>query len=218
MDGHSLTWIGVNNKMNSEKSNAGDVLIVDDVPEDLTILRKMLEEQNYRVRPAINGTVALRAVSSSPPEIILLDILMPEMDGYEFCQRLKSDEKTKFIPVIFISALAELNEKVKAFSLGGVDYITKPFQDKEILTRVKTHLTIRRLQQHLEEKNNKLQKTLDEIKTLQGIIPICASCKNIRDDEGFWKQVEVYFTERSDAMFSHSVCPDCREKLYADIM
>jgi len=178
----------------------------------------MLEEQNYRVRPAINGAVALRAVSSSPPEIILLDILMPEMDGYEFCQQLKSSERTKSIPVIFISALAELNAKVKAFSLGGVDYITKPFQDKEVLVRVKTHLTIRRLQKHLEKKNNKLQRALDEIKTLQGIIPICGSCKNIRDDEGFWNQVEVYFTERSDAMFSHSVCPGCKEKLYADIM
>ncbi len=204
--------------MSGEKINAGDVLIVDDAPEDLTILRKMLEEKNYRVRPAINGEIALRAVSSSQPEIILLDIRMPEMDGYEFCQQLKSGEKTKSVPVIFISALAELNDKVKAFSLGGVDYITKPFQDKEVLARVKTHLTIRRLQQHLEEKNDKLQKALDEIKTLQGLIPICGSCKKIRDDEGFWEQVEVYFTERSGAKFSHGICPDCKEKLYSDIM
>ena len=197
--------------MGSEITNAGDVLIVDDVPENLTVLKKMLEEQNYRVRPAINGEIALRAVSSSPPEIILLDIRMPGMDGYEFCRRLKSVEKTRSIPIIFISALDELNDKVKAFSLGAVDYIAKPFQEKEVIARVKTHVTIRRLQHSLEEKNNNLQKALGEIKALQGIIPICAWCKKIRDDEGFWKQVEVYFTERSDVMFSHGVCPDCKE-------
>ena len=198
--------------MNSENINAGDVLIVDDTPEALTILKKMLEEQNYRVRPAINGEVALRSVNYSPPEIILLDIRMPEMDGYELCQRLKAGEDTKSIPVIFTSALNGLEDKVKAFSLGGVDYITKPFQDKEVLARIKTHLTNRRLQQQLEKRNNKLQKALDEIKTLRGIIPICAWCKKIRDDEGFWEQVEDYFTERSDAMFSHGICPDCLEK------
>jgi PleD family two-component response regulator len=198
--------------MDSERNNAGDVLIVDDVPEILTVLKQMLEEQNYRVRPAINGEVALRAVSSSPPEIILCDIRMPEMDGYEFCRRLKSVEKTRSIPVIFISGLDELNDKVKAFSLGGVDYITKPFQEEEVIARVRTHLTIRRLQQDLEDRNDKLQKALDEIKALQGIIPICAWCKKIRDDEGFWKQVEVYFSERSDVMFSHGVCPDCKEE------
>ena len=198
--------------MGSEITNAGDVLIVDDVPENLTVLKQMLEEQNYRVRPAINGEIALRAVNSSPPEIILLDIRMPEMDGYEFCRRLKSVEKTRSIPVIFISALDELNDKVKAFSLGAVDYIAKPLQEEEVIARVKTHLTIRRLQQSLEEKNNNLQKAMGEIKALQGIIPICAWCKKIRDDEGFWKQVEVYFTERSDVMFSHGVCPDCKEE------
>jgi len=198
--------------MGSEITNAGDVLIVDDVPENLTVLKQMLEEQNYRVRPAINGEIALRAVSSSPPEIILLDIRMPGMDGYEFCRRLKSVEKTRSIPVIFISALDELHDKVKAFSLGGVDYIAKPFQEEEVIARVRTHLTIRRLQQSLEEKNDNLQKAMGEIKALQGIIPICAWCKKIRDDEGFWKQVEVYFSERSDVMFSHGVCPDCREE------
>ena len=160
--------------MNSENFNAGDVLIVDDAPESLTILKKILEEQNYRVRPAINGEIALRAVDSNPPEIILLDIRMPDMNGYEFCQRLKAGDKTKSIPVIFISSLAELDEKIKAFSLGGVDYITKPFQGKEVLVRMRKHLKIHRLQQHLEEKNDTLQKALDEVKTLQEIIPICA--------------------------------------------
>jgi CheY-like chemotaxis protein len=104
-------------KMKGDNTNAGDILIVDDTPEDLTVLKSMLEEQNYRVRPAINGEVALRAVRSYLPEIILLDILMPEKDGYEFCRQLKSCEGADSIPIIYVSALAELNDKVKPFRL-----------------------------------------------------------------------------------------------------
>ncbi len=198
--------------MKGDNTNAGDILIVDDTPEDLTILKSMLEEQNYQVRPAINGEVALRAVRSYLPEIILLDILMPEMDGYEFCRQLKSYKGTDSIPIIFISALAELNDKVKAFSSGGVDFITKPFQDKEVLARVKTHLTICRMHKQLEKKNDSLLKALIEINTLQGFIPMCAWCKKIRDDAGFWNQVDEYFAERSDATFSQGICPDCIDK------
>ena len=123
-----------------------DILIVDDTPEHLTVLRQMLAEQNYMVRPALNGEIAIKAANESPPDLILLDIRMPGMDGYEVCQQLKSEEKTRKIPVIFISALNELDDKVKAFSLGGVDYITKPFQTEEVLARIKTHLKLRNLQ------------------------------------------------------------------------
>jgi response regulator RpfG family c-di-GMP phosphodiesterase len=139
------------------------------------------------------------------------------MDGYEVCRQLKSEEKTRGIPVIFISALNELEDKVKAFSLGGVDYITKPFQAEEVLARVKTHLTLRNLQKSLEDKNTQLQKALDEIKILQGIIPICANCKKVRDDKGFWNQVETYISKHSEAEFSHSICPPCAKELYPEL-
>ena len=190
-----------------------DILIADDTPEHLTVLRQMLAEQNYMVRPALNGEIAIKAANESPPDLILLDIRMPGMDGYEVCQQLKSEEKTRKIPVIFISALNELDDKVKAFSLGGVDYITKPFQTEEVLARIKTHLTLRNLQKSLEDKNAQLQNALDEIKTLQGIIPICANCKKVRDDENYWNEVEGYL-KKLDIMLSHSVCPDCSKKLF----
>jgi PleD family two-component response regulator len=202
---------------NNQQAYIHDILIVDDTPENLTVLRQMLAEQNYMVRPALNGEIAINAVNMSSPDLILLDIRMPGMDGYEVCKQLKSEEKTRRIPVIFISALNELDDKIKAFSLGGVDYITKPFQAEEVLARVKTHLTLRSLQKSIEDKNAQLQKALDEIKTLQGIIPICANCKNVRDDKGFWNQVETYISKHSEAEFSHSICPPCAKELYPDL-
>lgn len=126
------------------------VLIVDDTPDNLRLLSGILEERGYDVRPAASGTRALAAVQAELPELILLDIKMPEMSGYDVCERLKADERTRDIPVIFISALQDLAEKVKGFALGGVDYITKPFQAEEVLARVETHLALHRLRHHLE--------------------------------------------------------------------
>ena len=202
---------------NNQQPFVHDILIVDDTPENLTVLRQMLAEQNYMVRPALNGEIAIKAVNTSSPDLILLDIRMPGMDGYEVCKQLKSDEKTSGIPVIFISALNELDDKIKAFSLGGVDYITKPFQAEEVLARVKTHLTLRSLQKSIEDKNAQLQKALDEVKILSGFLPICSSCKNIRDDKGYWNQIENYISKHSEAEFSHSICPECAKKLYPDL-
>jgi response regulator RpfG family c-di-GMP phosphodiesterase len=102
--------------------------------------------------------------------------------------------------------------------LGGVDYITKPFKSEEVLARVKTHLTLRFLQLELEEKNAELQKAMDEIKTLRGFIPICASCKRIRNDEGYWEQIESYISSHSDAKFSHGCCEECARKLYPELL
>jgi len=215
----SNQWSGQKEKKmrNKQQPFIHDILIVDDTPEHLTVLRQMLAEQNYMVRPALNGEIAINAVNVSPPDLILLDIRMPGMDGYEVFKQLKAEEKTRRIPVIFISALNELDDKVKAFSLGGVDYITKPFQAEEVLARIKTHLTLRRLQKSLEDKNVQLQKALDEIKILQGIIPICANCKKIRDDKGFWNQVETYVSKHSEAEFSHGICPTCAKELYPEL-
>ncbi len=202
---------------NNQQPFVHDILIVDDTPENLTVLRQMLAEQNYMVRPAINGEIAIKAVNTSPPDLILLDIRMPGMDGYEVCKQLKSEEKTRRVPVIFISALYELDDKIKAFSLGGVDYITKPFQAEEVLARVKTHLTLRSLQKSLEDKNAQLQKALVEIKTLRGILPLCSFCKKIRDDKGYWEQVDVYIYKYSEADISHSICPDCAKEHYPEL-
>lgn len=127
------------------------ILIVDDIPQNLRLLSAMLSEHNYEVRYAVNGRLAIEAARLSPPDLILLDISMPGMNGYEVCEALKSEAATRHIPVVFLSARDDLVDKVKAFAVGGVDYITKPFQSEEVLARVHTHLTLSHLQRHLEQ-------------------------------------------------------------------
>jgi putative two-component system response regulator len=140
----------MNNNCKTEPYHA-DILVVDDVPANLTLLAGMLKGKGYRVRPAPSGKLALKAVEREPPDLILLDITMPEMDGFEVCRRLKEDVRFRDVPVIFISALTETFDKVKAFGSGGVDYVTKPFQFEEVAARVETHLKLRRYQARLED-------------------------------------------------------------------
>src|SRR4051812_5047202 len=119
-----------------------DILIVDDTPANLNVLSAILGKRGYRVRPAINGALALKAAQKAAPDLILLDVQMPGMDGYEVCRQLKHDPQTRAIPVIFISALDDVLDKVEAFQVGGVDYITKPFQIEEGLARVENQLAL----------------------------------------------------------------------------
>jgi len=139
------------------------ILVVDDTSENLRLLAEILTEQGYRVRSAPNGRRALATVEKELPDLILLDIMMPEMDGYEVCQRLKANEKTSDIPVIFLSALNEVFDKMTAFSVGGVDYIGKPFQTEEVLARVRTHLSLQEMRQTLQQQNQQLQLQNSEL-------------------------------------------------------
>ncbi|MEW6737169.1 MAG: response regulator [Acidobacteriota bacterium] len=142
----------------------GDILVADDLPATLELLLKVLREQQYRVRVTTRGRLVLMAARLAPPDLILLDITMPEMNGYEVCQQLKMDQDLQHIPVIFISALDEVFDKVKAFEAGGVDYITKPFQFEEVLMRIETQLKITRLQKEMERKNIQLAKQNEDLK------------------------------------------------------
>ncbi|MEZ2248552.1 MULTISPECIES: ATP-binding protein [unclassified Microcoleus] len=145
---------------NEQKTSLGNILVVDDTPENLRLLSTMLSQRGYVPRCVINGQMALRACNSNPPDLILLDIMMPEMNGYEVCQHLKNDAITRDIPVIFISAKDEVFDKVNAFAVGGVDYISKPFQFEEVLVRIESHLTLRNLQKQLKEQNVLLQEEI----------------------------------------------------------
>ena len=140
-----------------------DILIVDDTPANLDVLVEMLGEQGYNARPVPSGFLALQSARVQPPDLILLDVNMPEMDGYEVCKHLKADENLKDIPVIFISALRDTTDKVQAFDAGAVDYITKPFQFKEVKARIQTHLRIYRMQKELESQYAAIKK-LEELK------------------------------------------------------
>src|SRR3954469_6510447 len=156
-----LTYSARRISLNPEKlecaaQHPASILIVDDTPANLKVLAGMLKDRGYKVRPVPSGKLALLAAKREPPDLILLDINMPDMNGYEVCEQLKADESLAGIPVIFISALTDQLDKVKAFATGGVDYITKPFQMEELHARVETHLKLHRLQVELVDANKRL--------------------------------------------------------------
>jgi PAS domain S-box-containing protein len=140
---------------------AGNILVVDDTPANLNLLTQILSEQGYKVRVAPSGKLALKSVQSHLPDLILLDINMAGLNGYEVCQHLKADPNTENIPVIFVSALGEVMDKVKAFQSGGVDYITKPFEPLEVLARIQNQIRIQQLQQRLQQQNQQLNKQME---------------------------------------------------------
>ena len=175
----------------SEKPN---ILVVDDTPANLHLLTSMLKDRGYKTRPVPSGMLGLQAALSDPPDLILLDIHMPEMNGFEVCQSLKADEKLKDIPAIFISALNEVLDKVKAFAVGGVDYITKPFQFDEVQARVDTHLKLRRLQQELEQHNRQLGKLVQvQVKKISDTQ--MAMIFSLAQRARFGRQVDAKFIE-----------------------
>jgi PAS domain S-box-containing protein len=348
-------------------TNKGAILVVDDTPVTLKLLTGLLTAEGYEVRPADSGELALASVAARTPELILLDIHMPGMDGFEVCRQLKAREGSHNIPVIFLSAATEVKERVEGLKLGAVDFIAEPFQREELLARVQTHLELQRLRVRLEQQadglrklneqlqvelaerkraegklrqlsiaveqspasivitdcagnieyvnpkfieltgytlsevlgknprvlksgekspdayrelwqtiaagkewtgefhNRKrngelywesasispirdlagnithyvavkeditarkqteaerdqliqdLQSALANVKSLSGLLPICAGCKKIRDDKGYWSQVESYIQKHSEAKFSHGMCPDCIKKWYPEL-
>ncbi|HEY9807814.1 MAG TPA: response regulator [Halomicronema sp.] len=141
----------MNNKL--QFSNQESILIIDDNPDNLNLLNGILSNAGYKVHLAPSGKIALAFIESKLPQLILLDIMMPNMDGYAVCERIKSCPRTQNIPIIFISALQDITDKIKSFSLGGVDYITKPFHDQEVLIRIENQLQIQRLSQKLIDQN-----------------------------------------------------------------
>lgn len=192
---------------NSDEEILPRILVVDDVAENIHMLMAVFEN-DYHVLPAKSGKAALKKIEKGlAPDLILLDILMPDMDGYVFCKNIKENPATRDIPVIFLTAVSEAMDAAKGFELGAVDFITKPFNPPTVKARVATHLK-------LSATIRELQKALREIKTLNGLLPICASCKKIRDDKGYWNQIEQYINERTEARFTHGICPECAEKIY----
>ena len=203
-----------------------DILVVDDTRENLLLLATMLSESGYVVRKAINGTLALGAVEVAKPDLILLDINMPDIKGYEVCRKLKANPATADIPIIFISALDEVLDKVKAFEVGGVDYITKPFEMQEVLVRVHTHLTISLQQKQLTKQNAWLQLLLTTTKAISEAddfhaalaVTLTQVCEKIGWDFGeFWlpnSQATVfelgagwYVSDQRFALFRHKSKP-----------
>ncbi|WP_017294567.1 sensor histidine kinase [Geminocystis herdmanii] len=175
-----------------QEISKGDILIVDDIPENLELLFQILTEQNYEVRRVLSGHQALKITEIDPPDLMLLDIKMPEIDGYEVCRQLKSHKNTQHIPVIFLSALNETFDKVKAFQVGGVDYITKPFNIPEVLARVENQLQLIKTKKRLEEKNQKLLSINQQLEL---------------------QKQELEIVNKELEAFNHRVCHDIRNEL-----
>ncbi len=192
------------------------ILIVDDNLRNLQVLGNLLEK-TYQTAISTNGLNALAFVKKRQVDLILLDIMMPEMGGFETCEKLKENPKTKDIPVIFVTARTDTKSIVKGFEIGAADYVMKPFNQSELIARVRTHLELKNARDRQEQLIAQLQNALREIKTLQGLIPICSFCKKIRNDQDYWEQVDVYIERHTSAQFSHGVCDACMKEHYPEI-
>ena len=207
------------------------ILIVDDSPDQQALLRSILAKAGHGdVLSADSGKSASTLLNldgeatNQKIDLILMDILMPEQDGVETCRQIKRCAHLQDVPVIMVTAKNDLSNLKEAFAAGAMDYISKPVNSVELLARVSSALLLkqemdRRKNRELElrRSNEELQKALKEVKVLRGLIPICASCKKVRNDGGFWQQLEEYLGEHSEAEFSHGLCQPCIKKLYPGV-
>lgn len=207
------------------------ILIVDDSPDQQALLRAILGKAGHTDLLSADSAKAafplLNMNGQEPPaqiDLILMDVLMPELDGVETCRQIKSCAHLRDIPIIMVTANSDLSNLQAAFAAGAIDFISKPVNSIELLARTSSALALKKemdcrkaREKELRRSNDELQTALREVKVLRGLIPICASCKKIRNDGGVWQQLEEYIGEHSEAEFSHGICQPCVKKLYPGI-
>jgi CheY-like chemotaxis protein len=201
------------------------VLIVDDSPTDVLYLRKLIEQSDRHVLTATTGEEALNVLKGFECALVLLDIELEGLNGFQVADRIRGNERTRNLPIIFISATSRDDEHVfRGYDVGAVDYLFKPVEPNLLRSKVNVfcelaaqRFVIQEQLQEIQAKNDVLRQQLEEIKTLRGLVPICARCKSVRDDTGFWQTIEAYVCEHSEAEFSHSLCPECANVLYPGI-
>lgn len=209
------------------------ILIVDDSPDQQLLLRTILLKAGYQELAVADSASAAydilgltRPSSGDLPtvDLILMDCLMPVTDGVAATRHIKSLEPVRDIPVIVVTAKTDLSNLQAAFSAGAMDFISKPVNSVDLLARVNSALMLKKemdcrkaRERELRRSNEELQQALREVKVLKGLVPICASCKKIRNDQGFWQQLEEYLQQHSEAEFSHGLCTPCIKKLYPGV-
>ncbi|MBI4914068.1 MAG: PleD family two-component system response regulator [Acidobacteria bacterium] len=193
------------------------ILAVDDAPDQLAALVTLLQDIPSRIVTAASGPEALERFPAEQPDLVLLDILMPDMDGYQVLSHLRTLPGGREVPVIFLTARTELTDIVEGLEQGAADYVGKPFSGAELKARVRAHLGAKLARDRERGLIADLRNALAKVKQLSGLIPICAQCKKVRNDQGFWQQVEDYISRHTDALFSHSLCPDCVPVYFPDL-
>ncbi|MCP4221671.1 MAG: response regulator [bacterium] len=237
------------------------ILVVEDSPTQAQQLQLILEDENFKVECAENGKKALELLEKNLPSVIISDVLMPELDGYQFCTRVKKNKRLAHIPVILLTSLSDPYDVINGLECGADNFITKPYDKEYLLSRLSyilanqklrsvaakeetekgmdiyfagkkytitsqkmqivdllfsTYEAVLRKNLELKRLNKELKNAYENIRVLKGFIPICSNCKKVRNDDGFWEQVEVYIRDHSEADFSHSLCPDCVTELYPE--
>jgi len=189
------------------------ILIAEDDPVSRKVLEVLLAKNGYDVVSTSDGNQAWQALQSGDaPELAILDWMMPGMEGVEVCRKAREEDNTKATYIILLTARGSKEEIVEGLQAGADDYLTKPVNPKELQARLQVGVRILELQDSLSDRVKELEDALSHIKTLQGLLPICSYCKKIRNDQNYWEQMEGYITKHSEAVFSHSICPDCYEK------
>ncbi len=193
------------------------ILIAEDDFTSRSLLKALLIKHGHDVVATVNGAEAWEAMQrADAPSMAILDWMMPEMDGLDVCRRVRT-LKTDLPPhIIMLTTKGEKADIIAGLDAGADDYLAKPFDPGELRARIKVGWRMVEIRDALAAKVEELRHALDQIKTLRGIIPICASCKKIRDDQGYWNQVEVYVRDHTEAEFSHGMCPECMKKLYPE--
>jgi phosphoserine phosphatase RsbU/P len=192
------------------------VMVVDDSLLARKIITKMLEPLDVNVVTASGGGEAVELFKKHDLAIILMDVIMEDMDGFQAAEQIRALElPNSRVPIIFVTAtLTDAENVFKGYEAGAVDYLLKPVESKPLCAKVGVFCELHAQRKLIQSKSDELEKYIEEINVLRGLVPICANCKNVRDDDGYWLTIEQYFTERSDAEFSHSICPVCVDVLY----
>lgn len=194
------------------------ILVVEDDSDIRMATARVLRKAGHRVEEAEAGAQALERVRQDRPDLVLLDVDMPDMDGYAVCRAIKTDPALKGIYVMMVSGTrTDSDDQSQGLETGADGYVTRPIANRELLARIMAMERIIRAERERDRLIGELQAALAQVRTLSGLLPICSYCKQIRDDRGYWNRIERYVSERSDAQFSHSICPECMRKHFPEI-
>ncbi|MCX5819363.1 MAG: response regulator transcription factor [Deltaproteobacteria bacterium] len=195
------------------------ILIAEDDFTSRTVLTAVLKKQGHEVMAMVNGTEAWQALQQpDSPKLAILDWMMPEIDGPEVIRRVRALQTDRPPYIIMLTTKGDKADIIAGLEAGANDYLAKPFDPGELRARIEVGRRLVEMQDALAAKVEELRQAFDQIKTLRGIVPICANCKKIRDDQGYWNQVEVYVRDHTEAEFSHGICPECMKELYPEFV